>query len=186
MTKEDEMRGIIRCSPERLGLLAVLAAAILLVAGVTGASASTPPGSALQFWATPTTAGANNLVITGAIGDYGTSLNIDQNGKTNAKGSYAQITLQKGTFRINRTAFNTAANKASFPIDKASCSSEGSITAPATISNGTGLYKNISGKAHITLTLVWILSRDTNGKCDGAKVLFHSEYLTGTGAVSFS
>jgi len=185
MTKEDKMKGIVRCSPERLGPLAVLAAATLLVAGVAGASASTPTGGSLKFWATPTTAGANNLVIAGAIGDYGTSLNIDQNGKTNANGSYAQITLRKGTFRINQTAFNTAANKASFPIDKATCSSEGSITAPAPVSNGTGLYKGIAGRVHITLTLVWIVFRNTNGKCDGTKVLFHSEYLTGTGTVSF-
>jgi len=180
------VRGIIRCSPERLGPLVALAASVLLVAGVTGASASTPTGGALQFWATPTTAGANNLVIAGAIGDYGTSLNIDLNGKTNAKGSYAEITLQKGTFRINQTAFNTAANKASFPIDKATCSSEGSITAPAPVSNGTGLYKSISGRVRITLTLVWIVSRSSSGKCDGTKVLFHSEYLTGTGTVSFT
>jgi hypothetical protein len=170
----------------RLWLLAALTAAILLVASAAGASASTQPGGALQFWATPTTAGAINLVIAGAIGDYGTSLSIDKNGKTNAKGSYAQITLQKGTFRIDQSTFNTAANKASFPINKASCSSKGSITAPATISNGTGLYENISGKVHITLTLVWIVSRDANGKCNGTKVLFHSAYLSGTGNVSFS
>lgn len=181
------MRGIIRFSRVRLGLLAVLTASILLGAGVSAAAANTPAGGVLKFWATPTTAGASSLVITGAIGDYGTSLNIDQNGKADSKGNYSQILLQKGTFRINRTAFNNAADKASFPIDKANCSSEGSITAPATVSNGTGLYHGISGKVQITLTLVWIVSRNTNNKCDGTKkVLFHSEYLTGTGTVSFS
>ena len=55
------MKGIVRCSPERLGPLAVLAAATLLVAGVAGASASTPTGGSLKFWATPTTSGADNL-----------------------------------------------------------------------------------------------------------------------------
>ena len=178
--------GIIRCSRERLGPLVMLAAFVLLVADVEGASASTRAGGSLKFWATPTTSGADSLVITGAIGDYGTSLNIDQNGKTNAKGSYAQITLHKGTFRIDQTALGTAADKASFPIDKATCSSEGSITASAPVSSGTGLYKSISGKVRITLTLVWIVSRASSGKCDGTKVLFHSEYLTGTGTVSLS
>jgi hypothetical protein len=180
------VRGIIRCSRERLGLFVVVVASILLAAGVSAASASTPTGGSVKFWATPTTSGANNLVITGAIGDFGNSLNIDQNGNTNTKGSYAQITLQKGTFRINQTAFSRAADKASFPIDKATCSSEGSITAPAPVSSGTGLYKSISGKVRITLTLVWIVSRSSSGKCDGTKVLFHSEYLTGTGTVSLS
>jgi hypothetical protein len=43
----------------------------------------------------------------------------------------------------------------------------------------------ISGNAKVTLTLVWILARGSNGKCTG-KTLLHSEYLTGTGSVSFS
>jgi hypothetical protein len=179
------MKGIFRFGGVRLGVPVVVTAFVVLGAGVSGASAKAPGGS-VQFWAEPTDTGASNLVITGAIGDYGSSLNVDRNGKSDPKGNYSQITLQKGTFRINRTAFNAAADKASFPINKANCSSEGSITAPAIISSGTGLYKGISGKALITLTLVWIVSRDTGGKCNGGKVLFHSQYLTGTGAVSFS
>jgi hypothetical protein len=83
-------------------------------------------------------------------------------------------------------AFNAAANKASFPINKPSCSSEGAITAPVTISNGTGLYPGITGKGRITLTLVWILSSPGSGKCDGNNVLSHSQYLNGSGTVSFS
>jgi len=181
------MRGIVHLSRVRHVLLIVLAASILLGAGVSVASANPPAGGSLKFWATPTTAGASSLVITGAIGDFGSSLSIDQNGKSDPKGNYSQILLQKGTFRIDRTAFNSAADKASFPIDKANCSSEGSITAPAKVSKGTGLYKGISGKVQITLTLVWIVSRNANNRCDGTKkVLFHSEYLSGSGTVSFS
>jgi len=36
----------------------------------------------------------------------------------------------------------------------------------------------------LTLTAVWILA-SSGGKCTGSKVLFHSEYFTGSGAVSF-
>jgi hypothetical protein len=181
------MRGIIRFSRPPLGLLVALAASVVLGAGVSASSATTPAGGSLKVWATPTNAGARGLVIAGAIGDYGRALSIDKNGKTDAKGNYSQILLQKGTFRINLSAFNKAAGKASFPIDKANCSSEGSITAPASVSNGTGLYKGISGNVHLTLTLVWIVSRNSDNKCDGTKTpLFHSEYFTGTGSVSFS
>ncbi len=186
-TEEYAMRGIICFSRPRLGLLVALAASILLGVVVSASSATTPAGGSLKVWATPTTAGARSLVIAGAIGDYGSALSIDQNGKTDAKGNYSQILLQKGTFRINLTAFNKAAGNASFPINKANCSSEGSITAAAGVSKGTGLYKGISGHVHLTLALVWIVSRNSDNKCDGTKkALFHSEYLTGTGTVSFS
>jgi hypothetical protein len=179
------VKGLIRCRRLRLVLLLVVALAIL-GASVSVASAKAPAGGPITLWATPTTAGASDLVIAGAIGDYGQSLNIDQNGKANPKGNYAQITLQKGSFRVNLTAFNAAANKASFPINKPSCSPDGAITAPVTISNGTGLYQGITGKGRITLTLVWILSSPSSGKCDGNKVLLHSQYLNGSGTVSFS
>ena len=181
------MRGISRFSRPRHGLLVALAASTLLGVGVSASSATTPAGGSFKVWATPTTAGARSLVIAGAIGDYGSAVTIDQNGTTDAKGNYSHVLLQKGTFRINLTAFNKAAGKASFPINKANCSSEGSITAPASVSNGTGLYKGISGNVHLTLTLVWIVPRNSDNKCDGTKkALFHSEYLTGTGTVSFS
>lgn len=176
-----------RFSRLQLGPLAVLAASVLLGAGVPAASAKAPAGGSLKFWATPTDAGSSNLVIAGAIGDYGSSLTVDQNGKADPKGNYSRVSLQKGTFRLNLTTFNAAAGKAGFPINKTNCSSQGSITAAAPASGGTGLYKGIAGNVRVTLTLVWIVSRNSEGKCDGTKkVLFHSEYLTGTGTVSFS
>jgi hypothetical protein len=132
------------------------------------------------------TGGTSNLVFTGAIGDYGKSLDVDQSGKTDPKGSYSKIMLQKGTFRANLTALKARLNKATFPIDKAGCSSGGSVTASVSVCNGTGLYKGISGKVNITLTYVWIVARGSSGKCTGEKVLFQSSYLTGAGAVSFS
>ncbi len=178
------MRGIIGFNRLRLVLFVVLAVPIL-GAGVSGASAKTPKGGHVKFWATPTTTGASDLVVAGAVGDYGSSLRIDQNGKADPKGDYAKVTLQNGTFRLNLTAFNAASKKASFPINKAAgCSSEGAIRAPVAFSSGTGLYKGIAGKGHITLTVVWIPSSPSSGKCDGSKVLFQSQYLTGSGTVS--
>ena len=163
----------------------VLAMAILGVAA-SGASAKTPAAGPIKWWATPTTAGANDVVIAGAIGDYGNSLTIDQNGKADPEGNFAKITLQKGTFRVNLTAFNAASRKAGFPINKSSCSSHGTITAPVALSGGTGLYEGISGKGRMTLTVAWILASSGQHKCDGSKVLHEFHYLNGAGTVSFS
>ena len=167
-------------------MLPVVLAMTILGVSAPGASAKTPAAGPITWWATPTTAGASDVVIAGAIGDYGTSLTIDQNGKANPEGNFAKITLQKGTFRVNLAAFNAASKKAGFPINKASCSSHGTITAPVALSGGTGLYEGISGKGRMTLTLVWILSNSGKHKCDGSKVLHESQYLNGTGTVSFT
>lgn len=125
-------------------------------------------------------------MIAGAIGDYGASLTVDETGKADPKGNYAKVSLQQGTFRLDLTAFNAAWQKASFPfVSRAGCSSRGSITAPVAFSEGTGLYKGISGKGRITLTAVWILSQSSTGKCDGHKVLFQAQYINGAGTASF-
>ncbi len=167
-------------------VLPVVLAAAILGASAGGAAAKGRTGGPITWWATPTTTGANDVVIAGAIGDYGTSLTVDQNGKANPDGDFAKITLRKGTFRVNLTAFNAASKKAGFPINKSSCSSHGAITAPVALSGGTGLYEGISGKGRMTLTVVWILASSGKHKCDGTKVLFQSQYLNGTGTVSFT
>jgi hypothetical protein len=180
------MKGFIRSRQRRPALLAAVALAVFGM-GVPGAAAKAPAGGTITWWATPTTGGASDVVIAGAIGDYGDSHTIDQSGEANPDGNYAKVKLQKGTFRLDLTAFNAAGKKASFPfVSKAGCSSSGAITAPVGISAGTGLYKGISGRGRFTLTLVWILSQSTSGKCDGSKVLFQSQYLNGAGTVSFS
>ncbi len=170
----------------RLLVAASLAALIVLSAGIPGAAASKPAGGAVRFWATPTSSGASSLVVARAIGDYGSAVYVDQNGKADPNGTFAQVNLKKGSFRINLTAYRTAANQATFRSDKTSCSSDGTITAPGAVSRGTGIYQGVSGRVTITLTPVWILARAAIGKCDGTKVLFQSQYLTGTGTVSFS
>ncbi len=167
-------------------MLPVVLAMTMLGVSASAAPAKTPAAGSITWWASPTTAGASDVVIAGAIGDYGTSLTIDQNGRANTEGNYAKITLQKGTFRVNLTAINSASKQAGFPINKASCSSHGTITAPVALSRGTGLYAGISGKGRMTITVVWILSNSRKHKCDGTRVLFQSQYLNGSGTVSFT
>jgi hypothetical protein len=83
-------------------------------------------------------------VFVGAIGDYGTAVNVNKNGKPNPNGNYVRVKLQKGTFMIDVTAMNEAA-------------------APVTFLNGTRLYKGISGTANLALTFGGVGSRYKSG-----------------------
>src|SRR3954463_1831292 len=64
----------------------------------------------------------SKILITGAIGDYGTATSIDKNGKVDENGNYVKIALNKGTFEIDSTALNAKLNKAPGVFDKTTCS----------------------------------------------------------------
>jgi hypothetical protein len=131
----------------------------------------------VKILVTPSKTGnGGTILITGAIGDYGKTLSIDKNGKADPNGTYAKITLHKGTFEVNLTTFEAKANKAEFPIDKASCSSEGSVTGPVTLFKGTGLYEGI---------LPRYTSGKNKGQCNGNQSLDYFSSITGNGTVSF-
>jgi hypothetical protein len=90
---------------------------------------------------------ASKILITGAIGDYGTATSIDKNGKVDQNGNYVKIALKKGTFEIDSTVLNAKLNKAPGVFNKATCSFSFTGSGGVTLFNGTGLYKGISGSA---------------------------------------
>jgi hypothetical protein len=49
-------------------------------------------------------------VFVGAIGEYGTAVNVDKNGKVNPNGNFVKVKLKKGTFEIDSTALNKEIN----------------------------------------------------------------------------
>jgi len=65
------------------------------------------------------------------IGDYGKTLAIDKDRNTDPKGNCPKVMLHKGTFEVDLTTFAAKLIDAQIPIDKSSCSSEGTVTAPA-------------------------------------------------------
>ena len=73
---------------------------------------TTPAGGAVYVHATGNNGPAGTIIITGAIGDYGKTLSIDRNGKTDTNGNYVKITLHKGTFEVNSTVLNAKTNHA--------------------------------------------------------------------------
>src|ERR1700761_7134625 len=95
-------------------LMAAGAATVALMGvGATALAASPSGGGPIQVFVTPTSPTKAKIVITGAIGHYGTTLTVDKNGKLDANGSYQKVTLKQGGFWLNATALTKKLNTAS-------------------------------------------------------------------------
>jgi hypothetical protein len=162
-----------------------------------GAGAPTKPaGGQISVLLIETSAnGTGKILITGAIGDYGTTLNIDKNGKPDPNGPYGETKLSLGTFEVNLTALNAKASKlaANTSFNTTTCSAELTVTAPVTLLDGTGLYKGIGGTVSFTESAGFIAPRyasgSKKGQCNtssGTQPLAQIGTAAGTGTVSFS
>jgi hypothetical protein len=176
------------------GLKAVLCAAMLggVLFGANAAlGAGMEPGGSVHVFATPGPTGT--ILLTGAIGDYGKTLNINANGKVDANGHYVKVNLKHGTFEINAVALNVKLAKVNPSINKTTCSGEGSGTGSVTLLDGTGLYKGLSGTLNVTASFAVIAPRFTSGKSKGQCNLSNSaqpvdqySWITGSGTVKFT
>ena len=179
-----------------LTLLGLTLVGSLLCGGTAATAAGMPAGGPIQVFVTPNLTGngaPDSIVITGAIGDFGTSRNMDKNGKTDPNGNYAKITLKKGTFVVNLTKLNATSNAMQPMMTAATCSAVVSAAAPVTFSDGTGLYAGIAGTVKISETFAFILPRYTTGAKKGqcnmsnsAQPLGQYGSIMGTGTVTFS
>jgi hypothetical protein len=154
---------------KRLASIGAVAFAALVVAGVTvWSAAAATPGGKIAFYANVNSA-PNHAVFTGAIGDYGTVVNIDKNGKVDQNGNFVKVTLTKGTFEIDATALNSKLSKNTPPLAESenNCSAAFSGSAPVKLYNGTGLYKGIAGTATVTVTAGGISPFYTSGSKKG-------------------
>ena len=59
--------------------------------------------------------------------------------------------MHRGTSEGDHTAL-VATETTTFPIDEATCSSEGPVTGSVSLVKGTGAYEGISGELTITLS----------------------------------
>jgi uncharacterized membrane protein len=170
---------------------ATLMSTLLLAAG-SPANASTTPGGIIKFYSdqsNDTNGGATGpVVITGAIGDYGTATSINQNGTVNVKGNYVKVALKKGTFEINSVAFNKAANNAQPTFNSSNCSQFVSASGSVTVFDGTGAYAGIKGTLSVVATFAGVSSKLTSGKCNesqSAQPVAEYGTITGSGSVTF-
>jgi hypothetical protein len=174
----------------------VAVVAALAVAGVLAGSgaAAAPAGGPIEIWASAGNNGSQHVVFVGAVGDYGTAVNVNKNGKPNPNGNYVKVKLKKGTFMLDVTAMNKAINSGRDPQveSHATCSAAFTGSAPVTFLNGTGLYKGISGTANLTATFGGVGSRYKSGPKKGQckqgdqSPLASFGFITGQGTVSFT
>ncbi len=173
---------------------AALAAAMLgtvLISGAAALGAGMPAGGSVHVFATPGPTGT--IVLTGAIGDYGKTVNIDKSGKVDPNGVYVKVDLEKGTFEINAAALNAKLAKLAPAIDAATCSGEASGRDSVSLLDGGGLYKGMSGTLDVTATFAFIGPRFTSGKKKGqcnlsnsAQPLHQYSSIAGAGIVKFN
>ena len=156
------------------GGAAVLAAIVAAGTVVSAAPAAAPTGGTVALFATVGNGPSGKIVLAGAIGDWGTVVTIDKNGRPNENGNYVKVSLRKGGFEIDSTALNKAtANPRPQVASDRTCSVSTSGSAPVTLFNGTGLYKGISGTLNVTLSFTGVGRRYQSGPKTGQ--CFHSD-----------
>ena len=166
---------------------AVGVTACALGAGSTAVAASSQQGGKIRVFVTNTSASKAKILITGAIGDFGTAISQDANGKTDPNGNFEKVKLKHGGFLVNATALNKKVNSVKPTINRTNCSISLSGTGPATIGSGTGAYAGISGKISITITFAGIAPKTAKGCNIGQNAKLSGQYqsITGSGNVSF-
>lgn len=173
-------------------MLGVAMVGVLLFAATSAFAAGTsshPAGGLVRVFATPGNGASGKIVLTGAIGDYGKTLNVNGAGKPDSNGSFVKITLHKGSFVVNSAALNKKLNSLKPTFNKNTCSAALVATSPVTLSDGQGLYKGISGKIMISVSFAIVGPRLANGQCNpsnNAKPLAQYQAIIGSGRVSFS
>jgi hypothetical protein len=167
----------------------------MITAAGAASVTSTPTGGKIELWVTPgATQGNGTVVITGAIGDYGKSTGKrNENGTPDPNGNYGIVELQKGAIEVDLANIGKAINNAAPIVNSTTtCSFVVTATAPATLLNGTGAYKGISGTVELTETFAAILPRISTGKDKGqcnetnsATPVAQWGSVTGSGTVSY-
>jgi hypothetical protein len=176
-----------------IGAAATMGMSLMIPAAVA-IGATSPAGGKINVFVTSSPNGPKGtIVITGAIGDYGKTLSVNKNGKTDSKGGYQKITLQQGSFLVDATKLNAKLNHLQPTVNTATCSVSATGTGPVTLSDGAGLYAGISGTLKITVTFAFIGPRLTSGphkgqcnRSNNAPALAQYQSITGSGTVSFN
>jgi len=175
------------------GLL-VVALGVALAVGATPALAGT--GGTIRIFAVPPTSPTGvtgSVVVTGAIGDYGTGTTANANGTPDPNGNYVKVALHKGGFFVNITTLNKRENAITPSFNAVDCSGSFSVTAPASLGDGTGAYKGISGTVTLTVNVAFIGPTLTSGPHKGQCNPSHNvaplstfSAVIGSGTVSFT
>lgn len=125
--------------------IAIVGGVILGASAAFGSPASrTPTGGSVNVYLSGSQSSRGNILITGAIGDYGRVRRIK------GQKDFSLVKLQRGTFEIHTSKLIAVTNAATPTRNTATCSYSRSETAPVTVLDGTGLYAGISGTLNLT------------------------------------
>jgi hypothetical protein len=130
----------------------------------------------------------SRVILTGAIGDFGTAVSVHANGAIDpGHSSDLRLRLTHGSFRlaIADLGRNIARAFRHWPGDARTCSGDLRVTAatPIIAGSGTGAYRGISGTFKVTATIDEV---DMKPACDGTgKFLAQLIIIAGSGTVSF-
>jgi hypothetical protein len=167
---------------------------LLACVGFGSAAAATPTGGAIGLFAKLNDSPTGSIVVAGAIGDWGTVLNVDKNGKPSQNGNFVKVTLKKGTFELDVTKVNKMFDTTRPQLQSGdTCSIGFTGSAPVKLFNGTGLYTGISGTATVTATFAGVGDRyhsgAKKGQCEqdnSGPLLAQFSSVVGQGTVHFS
>jgi hypothetical protein len=159
-------------------------------AAVASAATSAPAGGVTHLFVnidgnSPVT---DPILLTGAIGDFGTTTTTTKAGKVNPNGNFQKVKLTKGTFVANITKLNKAVNNAPGTFNASTCSLFISKTRPITLSKGTGLYTGVAGTLRVTESIGLVFPRKANGTCNAGQnvqPIGFAGSVTGVGKVRF-
>lgn len=168
---------------------------VLCVVSLTSSMAlgQSPTSGQIKVWVTlPVTSSGNTpdpIVITGVIGDHGTTISVNSKGKSDANGNFERVRLSKGKFTVNGAALNQALNNAApSDFDTATCSgsfSAGPDSVPIVNGSGTGAYAGISGSVAVSAQFAFVGPKSKNGSCNmRANPIAGFGIITGSGTIS--
>lgn len=148
---------------------AVLAFALLAaLTAAAGASAAQSNGGKIWVFVTGNGFNQQKVVVAGAIGDYGSGVSVDANGKPNQNGAFEKLNLHKGSVLIDSAKFNAAGNNPR-PVlrSKRTCSAVFTWSGPVTIVGGTGAYHGVTGRLIAKGTFAGVSPRFKSGPHKG-------------------
>jgi hypothetical protein len=177
--------------------IAALAGALLTTGNIMTASASTVTNGTVHVFDYGDGEGVGGtVVLTGAIGDSGSSYTVLANGTPGPTGTEVRVSLVQGSFTINVARLDKKIGSAFNKVEPSAttCSAYIVVTAstPIVAGSGTGAYTGISGGFTVTLTIAVIGSKYPSGKHAGqcnnsnnSPSVGQAQIVTGSGTVSF-
>lgn len=194
-----------------MSMIAIAACGVLLAAG--GVAAATGPAAAQAEAGTPAAHGparpsaggghvfftayqnddlpGATVVLSGAIGDFGTAVSVLPNGTVDPEhSSQLRLALTQGSFRIVIGPLHQELENAlsHAPYNLRTCSGHGAVTgaAPIVAGSGTGAYKGITGSFTLAITVNEVDAKPGCQPFSGTALLAQSIVIAGSGNASFS